>query len=115
MDEDGGLREGFLKLVESNLVLQAPNELRIFPGETSQGNCCVRKADNEASIEVGKAEERLYLLDVCWDRQFGDGLHFCAIHSDTCGRYHESQELNRVSMEQGFLWFDVEVVFSEAG
>jgi len=41
MNEDGGLHEGFFKLVERDLVLQAPNELHIFPGETSQGNCCV--------------------------------------------------------------------------
>jgi len=64
MHEDQSLGKSLLEGVECGVGLGIPVPRRIFAGEASEGYNNVRVVENEMSVEVGKAEEGLNLLEI---------------------------------------------------
>jgi hypothetical protein len=65
------------------------------------------------TVEVGKAEERLYILDFPWCRPVADDLNLQVVHLEAIRAYYESQEVRSVDAEGALLDFGKEVVFAE--
>ena len=114
MGQDRGLCEGQFKSFECSQLLWAPDPWGLLPSESSEWCDCFREVDDKVSVEVGKADEGLDLFDICGHWPVRNGFGLCDVHRDTCGRNHKTKELNRLGVEQGFLWFDMEVVFLES-
>ena len=55
-------------------MLGPPCKLVVFVSELGEWYHSVREIDNEASVEVGEAEEGLDLFHIGHGRPFGDGI-----------------------------------------
>ena len=57
-------RESSLQKFERNSLLVTKNELGVFSGESGKRNNNIRKVENEPTIKIGKAKERLHVPDL---------------------------------------------------
>ena len=64
MCEDQSLSKSLLEGAECGVGLGIPVPRRVFVGEVSEGYNDVRIVEDETSVEVGKAEEGLNLLEI---------------------------------------------------
>jgi len=64
MHEDWSLGKSLLEGAEHGVGLGIPVPRRVFVGEVSEGYNDVRIVEDETSVEVGKAEEGLNLLEI---------------------------------------------------
>ena len=64
MCQDWCLSEGELECVECLLVHWSPLKLGVLLGEMSKRSSGFREVDDKVMVKVGKADERLDLLDI---------------------------------------------------
>jgi hypothetical protein len=65
--------KGSLKLVEGLLLGGTPDKLNVFPGKTVERVTDLGEVFDEASIEVGKANEALYFFEAFRDGPINNG------------------------------------------
>ena len=95
-------------------MLWSPLELGILPSESSKWDYCVGEIDNKMSVEICKSEKGLDLFQVRRDWPIANSFRFHNVHRNACGRDHESEEFDRMSMKERFLGFDVKVVLPKS-
>ena len=64
MREDRGGRKGRLECFECLSALGGEIPWGAFTGESCEGNCDIRVAVNESTIEIGETEEGLYIANL---------------------------------------------------
>ena len=105
-----GLREGKLELFESGLVLRSPFELGILPSESGKQDYHVGEIDGKTLAEICEFEKGLDLFQVRRDRPIANSLCLHDVHQNACGGDRKSEEFDGMSMKEGFLGFDVQVI-----
>ena len=70
----------------------------------------VGEVPDEATVEVDKAEERLYLLHLLGDWPVGDSLHLHRVHGHFVLGDDKSQVFNFLALELALLCFQEQVV-----
>ena len=80
--EDGSLSKLFFKCVEGShaIIREVPRDVLL--GEASERNADIGIAVDEATIEVGKAEEGLDVLDITRDGPVEDPLDLLGVHAN---------------------------------
>ena len=68
---------------------------------------------DEPSIEVGKAEEGLYVLDIARDRPVEDFLDLLGVHANAVLANDVAKVFDFFGMELAFLGFAEEVVLAK--
>ena len=85
-----------------------------FPCELGKRNCDFQVIVNESPVEVGEANERLYVFNLPRFRPLLDNFDFLVSHCQAKVCQDISEELNGISVPFAFICFDIETVFSKA-
>ena len=67
---------------------------------------------DESSVEVGKSQERLDVLDLSGFRPIEDGLDLGGVHGQSIGSEAETEVLNRACRPLAFFGFGIQSMFS---
>lgn len=114
MCKNGSCGERFLERVERSAAGGVEIPRCIFASESGEGYCDVRVVLDEATIEVGKAEEGLDVLDFSgfWPIKYSLDLVFG--HREAGGRHDVTKVLDGVFVPFAFIGSGVQTMFSEA-
>ena len=85
MCEYWGCDECFFEFLERLLAVVGEDPLDVLPGEPCERDCDFRVAINETAVEIGKPEERHYILDFPGFGPVLDGLDFVLGHREAVG------------------------------
>jgi len=107
--EDWFRQEKGFKRVEGSLTGRSPVPLKVLFGEVDEGTGDIGVVRDESTVEVGKAEERTYVLDFCRSRPFGNSVEFDGIHGELAWFNDHSKVFHLVGGEFAFLEFEVQI------
>jgi hypothetical protein len=96
------------------LAFLGPGLRRRLASETCKRHCDVQVVWDETTIEVGKAEERLYVLHFLGRRLLEDGINLVRGHTKTFGGEHKAEILDHILVKLAFVRPDVQAVLSES-
>jgi len=83
-------------------------------GKTSEGDHDIGVVENETSIEVGKAEKGLNILDFPQLRPILYDLDLCLVHGESLRRQNVSEVFHSLGVELTLVSAGVEAIFSES-
>jgi len=89
--------------VEHRVDFIGPIPWNTFVGEASKRNNDVGIIVDEVAIKVGKAKERLNLLDILGSRPFEDGINLGLRHRNAGRRDNEAEEFCRLDGKFAFF------------
>ena len=107
--EDGSREEEPFKLIEGLLTSWGPVPAIVFLGQIQEGVSDGGIVGYEPTIEVGKAEERPYILDFSRGGPGSDAVEFDGVHSELTGFYNHSKVFDFRDVELTFLELQVKV------
>jgi hypothetical protein len=107
LNKNGRRGEGLLQGIEEVLALLSLGSRHGLASETCERDSDVQVVWDETTIEVGKAEERLYIHHFLGHRPFEDGINLVQGHTKTFGGEYKAKILNRISVELTFVWPDI--------
>ena len=105
--------ESFLKGVKSVLAFLSPSPLDILAGQAGEGNGDVGVSRDETTIEVGKTEEGLDVLDFPRSWPVQDNLDFVFRHTESVRGENVSEVLHGVRVELTLVRASIETMEPE--
>ena len=90
LNEDRSGGEGLLQRIKGILTLISPSPRGGLARQPSKRNCDVRVVRDETTVEVGKSEERLYVLYLSRSWPFQDRPDFLRGHAEALRREDET-------------------------
>jgi len=100
--------------VERSLASRGPVPLEVFLGKVDEGTGDVGVVWDESTVEVGKAKEGAYVLNLSWGWPLGDAIEFDWVHGQLTGFDNHSEVFYLICGEFAFLKFEVQIEFSHA-
>jgi hypothetical protein len=103
-----------LQGIEGRLAFLGPGPRRGLVSETCERDYDVQVVQDETTIEVGKAKERLYILHFSECGPLEDGIDLVRGHMKTFGGEHKTKILDCILVELTFVRPDVQAVLLES-